>query len=33
MRNKKNLTKISTENPKNKTLHKGRKILYPDIEK
>lgn len=32
MRNEKNLAQVSSENLKNKTLHKPRKILYPDIE-
>lgn len=32
MRNEKNLANVSSENLKNKTLHKGRKILYPEIE-
>lgn len=32
MRNEKNLANVSSENLKNKTLHKDRKILYPDIE-
>ena len=32
MRNEKNLANASSENLKNKTLHKGRKIIYPDIE-
>ena len=32
MKNEKNLANVSSENLKNKTLHEGRKILYPDIE-